>query len=962
MNSGLQASDWQQLSALFDELAELPAAARAERLAALQPPELAARLARMLASLPEDEDTDATVLVDMPGYNTRLVAALSEPTLSTTTPPQPGDRLGSWCLAEPLGEGGMGQVWRAERADGLYQGEAAIKLLRGDRAGPGLAARFARERALLGRLTHPGIARMLDAGEQDGRAYLVLEYVVGRTLSEHVRAHNLGLVERVKLLLEVARAVEHAHAQLILHRDLKPSNVMVEDFGPPGAGTQPAPRGGAAALGSGPARGRGNTKLLDFGIAGLLDDSGHQSDHQLTQITGRRLTPAYAAPEQITGEPVGVASDIYSLGVMLYELASGELPFGKRGLGRTALEHAVLHGQAQRITRSTRTTGSADSAGDEAGPGRPFDGDRAAGDLEAVAAKALRKNPAERYASVGGFIDDLEHWLAQRPVSVRAEDWRHRVRLWLRRNAALAFGAALVFAALSLGLAVSLWQRHEAQAAARESEQVTGYLAELLSAASPDQNGGRQPTVVELLDRKRQELATRFNDQPEVKDRVFDTLVKTYFALQRFDVAAPLAEQRLAHARQAFGENDPRTEDAAVSLAGLHTAVAGGQPVIDLLEPLLPRWDSRYGQLSEKSHSLRLHLLTAYGRLGRFADAERELALAKRSNDAIYAKNPFEHARFATYENVLYVYEGRLREAERSLEAAKPFWNPKEAERIRPSLVLERNLAFVRWRMARESAAEATAHSDDLIRRWDAIARPGNHASTLMRQLLAVYLQQLGLFDLALGQLEKAQAETEAAGADDAVTGLLRHTQLLEARVLAAGRADTASLQAAAKALTDLDAAPLIGDVRRADGLLTLSRIAIAPGAGEAGQALARDIEHRLNTLRPLLAESRNLASRIDLFKSRLAGTPAAWLAGTRIRVAYFDGLPEPQGLPEWAARLQLACALRAAGDPWQEALTRAEAARPPNLAELTPAPHPLTEVAAQLAAGTAAADCDWRF
>ncbi len=939
MNSGLQASDWQRLSALFDELAELPAAERTLRLAGMQPPELAARLARMLASLPKDEDTDATVLVDVPGYNTRLVAALSEQTLTSTTPPQPGDRLGSWCLAEPLGEGGMGQVWRAERADGLYQGEAAIKLLRGDRASPGLAARFARERALLGRLTHPGIARMLDAGEQDGRAYLVLEYVPGQTLSEHVRAHDLGLTARVKLLLEVARAVEHAHAQLILHRDLKPGNVMVDE--------------------------QGNTKLLDFGIAGLLDDSGHQSDHQLTQITGRRLTPAYAAPEQITGETVGVASDIYSLGVMLYELASGELPFGKRGLGRTALEHAVLHSEAQRITRSTRatrTTGAAGDAVDEAGPGRPLDADRAAGDLEAIAAKALRKNPAERYASAGSFIDDLERWLSQRPVSVRAEDWRHRVWLWLRRNAALAVGTTLVFAALSAGLAVSLWQRREAQAAARESEQVTGYLAELLGAASPDQNGGRQPTVVELLDRKRQELATRFNDQPEVKDRIFDTLVKTYFALQRFDVAAPLAEQRLAHARQAFGDEDPRTEDATVSLAGIHTAVAGGQPVVDLLEPLLQRWDSRYGPLSEKSHGLRLQLLAAYGRLGRFVDAERELAQARRSNDAIYAKDPFEHARFATYENVLYVYEGRLREAERSLEAARPFWNPKEAERLRPALILERNLSFVRWRLARESAAEATAHSDDLIRRWDAIARPGNHASTLMRQLLAVYLQQLGEFGAALAQLEKAQAETEAAAADDAVTGLLRRTQLLEARVLASGRADAATLQAAAQALTALDAAPLIGDVRRADGLMTLAHIAIAPGAGEAGQALARDIDHRLNTLRPLLAASRNLASRIDLFKGRLAGTPAAWLAATRIRVAYFDSLPEPQGLPDWSARLQLACALRATGEPWQEALKRAEAARPPNLAELTPTPHPLTEVAAKLEAGTAPADCDWRF
>ncbi len=943
----MQAEEWQRLSALFDELAALPPDARAARLAAVQPPELAARLARMLALLPDDD----TVLAAPSGFDAQLAQALAEP---EGRPPQAGDRFGAWCLAELLGEGGMGQVWRAERADGLYQGEAAIKLLRDDLTSPGLAARFARERALLGRLTHPGIARLLAAGEQDGRAFRGLAYVAGRTLSDHVRALGLALAARVTLLVEVARAVEHAHAQLIVHRDLKPSNVMLDMAHPAPAGTQPAARSDGAAPGSGGAR----TKLLDFGIAGLLDDSGQQSDNQLTLMAGRRLTPAYAAPEQITGEPVGVASDIYSLGVMLYELASGELPFGRRGLSRTALEHAVLHGQARRIAR---TTDAVDSTG-EAGPGRPIDADRARGDLEAVAAKAMRRNPAERYASVGSFIDDLERWLARRPVSVRAEDWRHRAYLWVRRNAALASGATLVFAALSAGLAVSLWQRGEAQASARESEQVTGYLAELLSAASPDRNGGRQPTVVELLDRKRQELATRFNDQPEVKDRIFDTLIKTYFALQRFDVAAPLAEQRLAHARQAFGNEDARTEDATVSLAGIHTAVAGGQPIIDLLEPLLRRWDARYGPLSEKSHGLRLHLLTAYGRLGRFADAERELALARRSNDAINASNPFEHARFATYENVLYVYQGRLHEAERSLERARPFWHAREPERMRPALVLERNLAFVRWRLARESASEATARSDDLIRRWDAVARPGNHASTLMRQMLGAYLQQLGEFGPALEQIRRAQADTEAAGADDAVTGQLRRTLVLEARALVAGRADAATVTAAAEALTRLDAAPLIGDVRRAEGLLTLAHVAIAPGAGAAGQALARDIETRLDQLRPQLDHAHNLATRIDLLKARVAGTPAAWLAATRQRTAYFDGLPEPQGLPEWVARLQLACALRAAGQPWHDALTRAEAARPPGLATLTPAPHPLTEIAASLAAGTAAPDCDWRF
>jgi hypothetical protein len=925
----MKPADWQLLSALFDELADLPAAQRQARLATL-PPEQAAPLSRMLGSLPEDGPVTAA---SMFGFQRQLASVLAEPAATQADAPQPGDRFGAWCLAELLGEGGMGQVWRAERADGLYQGEAAIKLLRDDVAGAGLAARFARERALLGRLAHPGIARLLDAGEKDGRAFLVLEYVAGQTLSAHVRGRSLA--ERVQLLVSIASAVEYAHAQLIVHRDLKPSNVVVDEQGAP--------------------------KLLDFGIAGLLDDSGQQSDNALTQITGRRLTPAYAAPEQITGGAIGVAADIYSLGVMLHELATGQLPFGKRGLSRTALEHAVLHGQARRLRQ---TLGDALDDGDgstEAGPGRPPDAHRAAGDLEAVVAKALRRNPAERYASVGALIDDLQRWLTQRPVSVRREDWRHRAHLWARRNAAAAVGGSLVFAALSLGLAVSLWQRGQAQAAARQSEQVTSYFAELLGAASPDQNGGRQPTVVELLDRKREELQTRFNDQPEVKDRVLETLIRTYFSLQRFDVAAPLAEQRLALARLAFGEEDERTEDATLLLAAVHTAVASAQPVVDLLAPLLPRWDRRYGELSEDSHGLRLQLLGAYARLGRFADAEREFALARRSNDALNANDDFERARFATQESVLFVQQGRLAEAAHALEATRPFWNATQPERLRNALVLERNHAFVQWRRAAESAAVATARSDELIRRWDAMARPGNHASTLIRQQLATFLQQLGEFDAALAQLSRAQADTEAAGADDAVTGQLRRIQLLEARLLAAGTADADAVQAAAQALVQLDGAPLIADVRRADGLLMLGRVALAPGAGAAGQALARELATRLQALRPVLAQARNALSRIAIFEGRLAGTPQAALAAARERVAYFDALPETQGLPEWAARLQLACALRAAGQPWADALARAEQARPANLASLTASPHPLAGLASRLAEGLPA-DCDWRF
>lgn len=925
----LNAADWQRLSALFDELAELPAPERDARLAALQPPELAARLRRMLASLPDD-DGDAAV-TPVPGFGAQLAQALApEPAVPAA---QPGDRFGAWCLAQLLGEGGMGQVWRAERADGLYQGEAAIKLLRGDLAGPGLATRFARERALLGRLTHPGIARLLDAGEQDGRAFLVLEYVDGRTLSEHVRAHGLGLAERVRLLVGVARAVEHAHAQLIVHRDLKPSNVMVDDHGAP--------------------------KLLDFGIAGLLDDSGQQADSQLTQVTGRRLTPAYAAPEQILGGPIGVAADIYSLGVMLYELASGQLPLGRRGQSRTALEHAVLHGQARRITRAL---GQPDDDTDP-GPGRPADARRAAGDLEAVVAKALRKNPAERYTSVRSFVDDLERWLAQRPVSVRAEDWRHRTRLWMRRNALLVGASTLVLGTLSAGLAVSLWQRQQAQAAAVQAELVTAYLGELLSAASPDQNRGRQPTVVELLDKKRHELARRFNDQPEVKDRVFDTLAKTYFALQRFGVAVSLAQERLDHARARFGPQDPRTDDAAFALAGIHSAVASGQPVIDLLEPLLPRWDRVHGPISEKTHQLRMHLMVAYARLGRFDDANRELALARRSNDAVNAGNPVERGRFESYAGTLLVNQGRLSEALQALERTRSLWNPQEARHLRPTLVLERNVAFVRWRMAAEDADAAERRSQALIQRWDGLAGVGNHGSTLIRQQLAAYYQQLGLFEPALQQLEQAQALTEAAGAEDDLTGQLRRIALLEARVQAQGHASPALIDAAQAALAALDRAPLIGDVRLADGLLTLGRVAIAPDGGPQARELALQISRRLDALKPVLRHAEQQGSRIALFQARLQGDPQSWLDATRRRVAYFDSLPERQGLPDWIARLQHACALQAQGAAGAAALADAERARPRGLDTAAAASHPLLRVAAELRQGRPVArDCDWRF
>ncbi len=908
--------DWERLSALYDEGSALEGSARTDWLAQLEGADalLRERLARMLGGAASS----------LTALRQAVAAALPE-----AASLESGQRLGSWALVEPIGEGGMGQVWRAQRADGLYEAQAAIKLLRADLGSDELQRRFERERKLLGRLQHPGVAQLLDAGiDPEHGAYLVLELVHGQTLDQHVRSKHLPLEQRVRLLLRVAKAVEAAHAQLIVHRDLKPSNVLVGADGFP--------------------------KLLDFGIATLLDDERGA----LTRLVGMRLTPAYAAPEQVAGEPISAATDGYSLGVMLYELLTGFLPAGPKASTRTQLEHAVLHREPLRFAELLALPERNE------GPGRPPDARRATGDLEAVCAKALRKDPAERYASVGAFVDDLGRWLDAMPVSVRQEDRSHRARLWFRRNRALAVGGLLVLLALAAGLATSLWQRQLAQQSARDAEAVSAYLTELLAAASPDQNGGRQPTVVELLDKKRDEVTTRFEDQPAVKDRIYETLVKTYHALQRFDVAMPMAEERLRLARARFGETDPRTEAAMIALAAIHTAVASGQSVIDLLVPLVKRLDERHGKAAPEAFALRLQLLSAYGRMGMLKQAREELELARISNSQINASKPYERMRFVQFESTLEVLSGELAKAEALLRQTQAHWATAPPAQQRTVLLLERNLAFVVWRRAGESGAAAIARSTELVRRWDALSgRAGNHASALMRQQLAIYLQQLGEGSLALDQLRTAQAETQAAGADDAITGPLRRIQLLEASVLASGAATAESVAAAKQALDTLNQAPLIADVRRAEGLLGIGRVALAPGGAAEGRALAKQVEQALDELQTLLRHAGNLRTRIAMFKARLSNAPDALQLAAQQRTAFFERQADPETLPPWFARVQLACSLQGSGEAFTLALSKAVKARPAQLSQLLRQPHPLDLVLKDLLDGESVSkDCGWQY
>ncbi|MFG6414226.1 protein kinase [Roseateles sp. DC23W] len=912
----LPAQDWQRLSALFDELADLPTGEREARLAALQPPELVARLRRMLASLP---DEDSTVLVGPIGFEAQLAQALGHGPGQEAHAAQPGDRFGAWCLAELLGEGGMGQVWRAERADGLYQGEAAIKLLREDLAGPGLAARFARERALLGRLTHPGIARLLDAGEQDGRAFLVLEHVSGKSLSDHVRAQDLNLAARVRLLVEVARAVEHAHAQLIVHRDLKPSNVMVDDTG--------------------------QTKLLDFGIAGLLDDSGQQADSQLTLVSGRRLTPAYAAPEQILGEPIGVATDIYSLGVMLYELASGRLPFGNRGASRTAVEHAVLHGEARRITRSL---GAAEPGGpSESGPGRAADAARAAGDLEAVAAKALRRNPAERYASVGAFINDLQRWLNQRPVSVRSEDWRHRTRLWLRRNAALASGGALVLAALSLGLGVSLWQRNEAQASARQSEEVTRYLTELLASANPDKHGGHIPTIFEVLEKSRADLQRRFAGDDLTYIRVLEVLVATYSDMNRHDIAIPLAKDLITVSARHWGDDAEPTLIARLQLARIYTALSSPLQVIALCEPMLPAFAAaREGtELNDQYESMLYQLIVAYAGVARIDDAMATHAKAWPLVQRLYKPSEYEYVYYNSYLFQVRLAEGRLLDAEKTIAATQSSWATAPPHRARFVHRQRMHLWGMEARLGRPGGSIENARA--LIADIDALMGPGNSSSQRMRADLARHFVELGRYAEAVQVYAEQERRLPPEAAEHPTLRLPRESAALLARALAEPERSAEWLRKARRVADELASSPDISGPPRAEASLAVVRASLRLGdlaLAERTLAPLQDLQAQ-----PWLAAHAQLRSRIAQMQGELArarGQREASVPALRQRVQLLDGLQQPQGLPHWRAQLDLAASLLGTPEA-AEALRRADTLRPDWLTE-----HPLDTLRAELGRG----------
>lgn len=526
----LAAEHWQSLSQLLDEALAL---SEAERVAwAAQLGEEHASLKPLLEELfarPAAVSTADLLVGTLPAF---------------APPPEEAERaagaiVGPYRLLRELGRGGMGAVWLAERVDGLVKRAVALKLpiLAASRAT--LAERFAREREILAPLVHPHIARLYDAGfADDGQPYLALEYVAGEPITDYCDRAALPISKRVELFRQVLSAVQYAHANLVLHRDLKPSNMLVTP--------------------------QGEIKLLDFGIAKLMT-AGEAQETALTQLAGRALTPDYAAPEQVTGAPLTTASDVYALGVVLYELLSGTRPYRLKRGTRAEIEEAILSQEVVRPGAAINSKSAIKRSTSAARLKRQL-----AGDLDTIVLKALAKAPGERYATADAFATDIARFLRGEPVLAQpASAWYRLTKFVARNKFPLASGSAVAFALIA-GASVALWQAHVARqetSRANASKAFVDRLFESVARSNPGGAAAGDTPARQLLAAGSRELLDRSQADPELQLDLLQWFARLNSELDLLEPASALSERSIALARNLHGAESPQLATALAQKA-----------------------------------------------------------------------------------------------------------------------------------------------------------------------------------------------------------------------------------------------------------------------------------------------------------------------------------------------------------------------------------------------------------
>jgi hypothetical protein len=692
--------DWPRFSALLDQGLALARAELPTWFAALGGED--ARLVPFLAS------------VLMGADNAETAAFLRQSALAAETF-GPGDRIGPYVLVARIGAGGMGEVWRAARADDGPKREVALKLPHAEFLGPAYKRRFARERDMLAALSHPNIAQLYEAGASDeGHPYLALELVEGVPIT--VYCQTASLAQRVDLLRQVLAGLSYAHQRLIVHSDIKPSNVLVTPDG--------------------------QAKLLDFGIAKLLGPD-NDGDAPMTQM-GRPATPAYAAPEQLAGGLITIAADIYSTGILLFELCTGARPF-PHGPPAEEAPLASTRAGARVMIRQLR------------------------GDLDAIIACALSRDPSARYPSATAFDDDLGRWRAGLPVRARRIGWLTRTRKFARRNRLGVALAAVLALSLIGGAAGIAWQAQRAEAEAKRAEAqaarataIKDFMIALFAAGDP-RAGAKQPdemTARELLDRGADRAEEAFAHDIPSKIELFATLGQIYDNFDN-DRATKVWTRRLELARQLKGDDDPDVLRDSLDLARSFSQMIDYDNARAVLDRIKTRISRRFGEnslewarwLTERTDAIRnLH--------GMRAEIDSNLAHAI----AIFAAhdlNPHDTTSVSAYLSSLYLLEIQQADAEHYDIALETARNMRSVtDRFLPKDPLDRinylyTIATVLEHQGKLDAADAI---------YDSIARQSEHLVGRNSQVFQFALLHRATLANLRGDLPRAQALFDAAG------------------------------------------------------------------------------------------------------------------------------------------------------------------------------------------------------
>ena len=726
--NALSPEEWKRVEPLIDAALDLGPTERARYLdqACSGDPDLRAQVDRLLA------DSGALRFLEAPA------AEFAHPLLQSPTGEphdtegMDGESVGPYRLLRELGRGGMGAVYLAERADGQFEQQVALKLIKRGMDSEEIYRRFRSERQILARLAHSNVARLLDGGvSATGRPYFAMEYVDGQSIVDHCDSRRLGIRARLQLFTAVCEAVRYAHQNLVVHRDLKPSNILVTT--------------------------KGHVKLLDFGIAKVLSEEA-SSEGTLTRVGVRALTPDYAAPEQVRGAAVTTSTDVYALGAVLYELLTGRRAHQFSERTPAEFERVVCDVNPElpstAVTRPTATMGGAvpqlPAVVSEA---RATDPQRLSqelrGDLDTIVLTAMQKEASRRYASVDALLDDLHRYMARLPIRARPDSLGYRTRKFLERHRVGVAASAAVAAALLVGFASTVWQARVARREAAKATAVKEFLAGLFTASDPVYARGRDVSARDLLDRGRLAVDTGLSAQPELQAELLHVLAATYRELGLYAPSDTLHERAIRLATSVHGAES--AEVASIANGWATTMYAAGQfdRADSLLTRLLAIHVQRSGRDSPEAVKTLSNLASIYSAKGDFAKADTMYREAIALGSRVFGPSDPEVAADLNNLGVALWRAGKIEPADSivrvALEMRRKLYDPEH-----PSFVItQHNLASIL--QARGDLAGAEKLEREVVAKRRRLY-PGGHSD------LAIALQQLEGILTAQGRYEEAES------------------------------------------------------------------------------------------------------------------------------------------------------------------------------------------------------------